>query len=70
MTFYREVIALLSTINGCQLLINNFIPAYHRFFGRQCRLVDYGFSRLIDLFETIPNVVQVKRFNNFIRWYA
>jgi meiosis arrest female protein 1 len=36
-----------------------FIPAYHHHFGRQCRVSDYGFTKLIDLFEALPSVVQV-----------
>lgn len=38
---------------------NRFIPAYHHHFGRQCRVADYGFSKLIELFEAIPDVLQV-----------
>nr|XP_027216010.1 meiosis regulator and mRNA stability factor 1-like [Penaeus vannamei] len=38
---------------------NRFIPAYHHHFGRQCRVAAYGFSKLIELFEAIPDVLQV-----------
>lgn len=36
-----------------------FIPAYHHHFGRQCRVADYGYTKLLELFEAIPHVVQV-----------
>lgn len=38
---------------------NKFIPAYHHHFGKQCRVSDYGFTKLIELFEAIPSVVDV-----------
>lgn len=55
----REVVDLLKTTDRCQLLMSRFIPAYHHHFGRQCRVADYGFTRLADLFEAISHVVQV-----------
>ncbi|XP_054265497.1 meiosis regulator and mRNA stability factor 1-like [Macrosteles quadrilineatus] len=57
--FARELVDLLKMQPHCQLLFNRFIPAYHHHFGRQCRVADYGFTKLIDLFETLPHVVQV-----------
>lgn len=36
-----------------------FIPMYHHHFGYQCRVQLYGCIRLIDLFEEIPNIVQI-----------
>ena len=38
---------------------SKFIPYYHHHFGRQCRVADYGFTKLIELFEAIPHVVKV-----------
>lgn len=38
---------------------SKFIPYYHHHFGKQCRVSDYGFSKLIELFEAIPDVVKV-----------
>jgi meiosis arrest female protein 1 len=38
---------------------SKFIPAYHHHFGRQCRVADYGYTRLIDLLESLSHVVQV-----------
>lgn len=36
---------------------SKFIPAYHHHFGRQCRVADYGFSKLAELFEAITETV-------------
>jgi hypothetical protein len=55
----RELVDLLKTFPHCQMVFNKFIPAYHHHFGRQCRVADYGFTKLIDLLEAIPHVVQV-----------
>ena len=38
---------------------HKFIPMYHHFFGRQCRVADYGYTKLKDLFEALPHVVQI-----------
>ncbi|KAF6201726.1 hypothetical protein GE061_004121 [Apolygus lucorum] len=57
--FEREVVDLLKTHHHCQLLFNKFIPAYHHHFGRQCRVADYGFVKLIDLLESLPHIIQV-----------
>lgn len=57
--FSRELVDLLKTSPHCQLLFSRFIPAYHHHFGRQCRVADYGFTKLIDLMEALPHIVQV-----------
>nr|CAD7455881.1 unnamed protein product [Timema tahoe] len=57
--FSRELVDLLKTSPHCLLLFNRFIPAYHHHFGRQCRVADYGFTKLIELMEALPNIVQV-----------
>ncbi|RXG57250.1 Meiosis arrest female protein 1-like protein, partial [Armadillidium vulgare] len=57
--FATEVIELLRHSPECKMQFNRFIPAYHHHFGRQCRLSDYGFSKLIELFEAIPDVLQI-----------
>lgn len=58
----RELVDLLKTSDRCQLLMSKFIPAYHHHFGRQCHVADYGYTKLIDLFESIPHVIQVSFF--------
>lgn len=57
----RELVDLLKTTERCQLLLSRFIPAYHHHFGRQCRVADYGYTKLVDLLESqvLSNVVQV-----------
>ncbi|XP_026673319.1 meiosis regulator and mRNA stability factor 1 isoform X2 [Ceratina calcarata] len=57
--FSRELVDLLKTAPHCQLPFNRFIPAYHHHFGRQCRVADYGFTKLIDLLEALSHTVQV-----------
>ncbi|KAJ8664397.1 hypothetical protein QAD02_006059 [Eretmocerus hayati] len=57
--FSRELVDLLKTAPHCQLSFNRFIPAYHHHFGRQCRVADYGFTKLIDLLEALAHTVQV-----------
>lgn len=48
------------------MYFNKFVPAYHHHFGYQCKVSDYGFTKLIELFEAIPDVVKVSEaFYNF-----
>lgn len=47
--------------------MNKFIPAYHHHFGRQCRVADYGYTKLVDLFEAIPHVIQVTIINLYLQ---
>ena len=57
--FGLELVDLLKHNPQCRMIFNRFIPAYHHHFGRQCRVSDYGFTRLTDLFESVPHVVEV-----------
>jgi len=57
--FSQEMIELLQHSPRCYLPFNRFIPMYHRHFGRQCRIANYGYIKLIELFDAIPHVVQV-----------
>jgi len=57
--FSRELVDLLKTWPGCKMPFNKFIPAFHHYFGRQCRVADYGYTKLRDLFEAMPHVVHV-----------
>jgi hypothetical protein len=38
---------------------SKFIPNFHHHFGRQCKLSNYGFAKLIDLLEAMPDTVQL-----------
>lgn len=60
--FALEVVDLLKHNPQCRMAFNKFIPAYHHHFGRQCRVADYGFTKLTDLFECIFQVVEVRTF--------
>lgn len=57
--FSREVIDLLKSQPCCLTPISGFIPSYHHHFAKQCRVSDYGYSKLIDLLEAIPHVLQI-----------
>jgi len=63
------MVDLLKTCTHCTMSFNRFIPAYHHHFGRQCRVADYGFTKLIDLLEALPNIVQVIIFSLIFRLY-
>lgn len=58
----REVIELLKMSPKATMKFNRFIPTYHNHFGKQCRVADYGSTKLIELFEAMPNTVQVSLF--------
>lgn len=45
------------------MLFNKFVPSYHHHFGHQCRVSDYGFTKLIELFEAIPDIVTIDEVN-------
>ncbi|GFT55983.1 meiosis regulator and mRNA stability factor 1 [Nephila pilipes] len=57
--FAAEVVELMKHTPHCTMAFNKFIPAYHHHFGKQCRVADYGFTKLVELFEAIPNVLEV-----------
>lgn len=61
-SFAREVVELLKTMPNLSIPFSKFIPTYHHFFRRQCRLSDYGFQKLADLFDSMsPLTVDVKK---------
>ncbi|XP_033949186.1 meiosis regulator and mRNA stability factor 1 isoform X2 [Pseudochaenichthys georgianus] len=57
--FGKEVVDLLRHQPHCRMAFSKFIPTYHHHFGRQCKLSYYGFTKLIELFEAIPNILMV-----------
>ena len=57
--FRREVVELVKQQTCCALPLSKFIPTYHAHFGKQCRVSDYGFTRLQDLIEALRGVVHV-----------
>ncbi|CAG7709874.1 unnamed protein product [Allacma fusca] len=64
--FATEVFDLLRHSIRCEMPFSKFIPAYHHHFGRQCRVADYGFSKLAELFEAITDTVVAVSPNNGI----
>lgn len=55
----REIIELVKMSPKSMMKFSRFIPAYHNHFGKQCRVADYGYTKLIELFEALTDVVQV-----------
>ncbi|KZC11840.1 Meiosis arrest female protein 1 [Dufourea novaeangliae] len=62
--FAVEVVELLRHAPQCRMQFNKFVPSYHHHFGHQCRVSDYGFTKLIELFEAIPDVVKIEDDNS------
>ncbi|XP_034544957.1 meiosis regulator and mRNA stability factor 1 isoform X6 [Notolabrus celidotus] len=57
--FSREIIDLLKTQPSCVMPMSKFIPSYHHNFAKQCRVSDYGYSKLLELLEAVPHVLQI-----------
>ncbi|XP_029905929.1 meiosis regulator and mRNA stability factor 1 isoform X2 [Myripristis murdjan] len=57
--FSREIIDLLKSRPSCMMPISKFIPSYHHHFAKQCRVSDYGYSKLLELLEAVPHVLQI-----------
>uniref|UniRef100_A0A665VE23 Meiosis regulator and mRNA stability factor 1 n=1 Tax=Echeneis naucrates TaxID=173247 RepID=A0A665VE23_ECHNA len=57
--FSREIIDLLKSQSSCIMPISKFIPSYHHHFAKQCRVSDYGYSKLLELLEAVPHVLQI-----------
>lgn len=62
--FGSEVAELLCECDKFSLPFTAFVPHYHHHFGRQCRLSNYGFTKLQDLFEAIPDIVTIDEIPN------
>ncbi|XP_074540216.1 meiosis regulator and mRNA stability factor 1 isoform X4 [Halichoeres trimaculatus] len=57
--FSREIIDLLKSQPSCVMPMSKFIPSYHHNFAKQCRVSDYGYSKLLELLEAVPHVLQI-----------
>ena len=57
--FSKDVVDLLRHQPHFRMPFNKFIPSYHHHFGRQCKLAYYGFTKLLELLEAIPEILQV-----------
>ncbi|KAG5678345.1 putative Meiosis regulator and mRNA stability factor 1 [Polypedilum vanderplanki] len=58
-TISKEVIELIRMCPKATMQFSKFIPTYHNHFGKQCRVADYGCTKLIELFEGMSSIVQV-----------
>lgn len=58
------MVELLRHAPQCKMQFNKFVPSYHHHFGHQCRVSDYGFTKLIELFEAIPDIVKIEDDNS------
>ena len=56
-----ELFTHVGHVPGYRQAVNRFVPAFHKYFGRQCETSDYGFSNLIDLFKAISSTVKVNK---------
>lgn len=65
--FGKEVVDLLRHQPHCRMPFNKFIPTYHHHFGRQCKLSYYGFTKLMELFEAIPDILTVSLGDGFVQ---
>lgn len=57
--FAGEVVDLLRNSPQYAVLFKKFVRSYHYHLGYQCRLSDYGFSKLTELLEAISGVVDM-----------
>lgn len=57
--FADDIINMFRHQQDFNIPFQRFIPMYHHHFGYQCRVQLYGCLRLIDLFEEIPEIVQI-----------
>ncbi|CAF1093991.1 unnamed protein product, partial [Brachionus calyciflorus] len=57
--FNHETIELFKGVPRCVILLSKFNNEYHKKYGRQCRVADYGFTKLYELLESIPHIVQI-----------
>ena len=57
--FGREVADLLGRQPRYRIAFSKFIPSYHHFFGHQCRVAEYGFNKLAELFDALSDIVLV-----------
>lgn len=56
----KEVIELIKMCPKSTMMFSKFIPTYHNHFGKQCRVADYGCTKLIEMFEAMSSIVQVR----------
>jgi len=60
--FANECKELLQHAPNCRLSFDKFTSTYQQHFsGRQCKVADYGFAKLIELFEAISLTIEITK---------
>lgn len=57
--FERELIDLLKIAPKATIQFSKLIPAYHHHYARQCRVAEYGFTKLPDLLAALTSTIAV-----------
>ena len=57
--FAQDCVELVMSVPDHKIPFDRFIPAYTQRFNRRCKLSNYGFEKLINLFEAVPETVKV-----------
>ena len=58
-TFAIETRDLLRHLDGC-VSLNRFAPNFQQMYGRPCKAADFGFSRVSEVIDIIPNVAEIR----------
>lgn len=62
--FAGEVVELFRNAGQYSIPFKKFVRSYHYHFGYQCRLSDYGFTKLAELLDAINGVVKMENGSN------
>uniref|UniRef100_A0A1B6DPC6 HTH OST-type domain-containing protein n=1 Tax=Clastoptera arizonana TaxID=38151 RepID=A0A1B6DPC6_9HEMI len=62
--FESEVLELLSLSPDYRLEFSKFIGAYYQHFKRNCKISDYGFTRLAPLLNSMSHIVKIEDIGN------
>ena len=57
-TFAIETRDLLRHLDGC-VSLNRFAPNFQQMYGRPCKAADFGYSRVSEVIDIIPNVAEI-----------
>ena len=70
--FAKNVKMLLESQPDGVIALGNFVSTYMKFFGQKCKIATFGFSKLTDLIEAVPNVVKVCLFLDILMqsWWS
>lgn len=57
--FAYEVIEMFKTVPRCIMSASKFYSEFQKKYGRHFRVADYGYTKIVELFEAIPHVLQI-----------